>query len=200
MPHWCYSLHRSENSRKRGLWQYEGLLTSVCERWLFPLTQHRTQYNDGSILEVMLWRCTLVPWALERSLAGGITRIHTPEVMCQGWKTWETSWVCSPVSAENTCKAASYSILARFVPAALFLHPLLHKSMINHLEINTDSTRVLAQASHIHKYVYTHERMNRTNRPILLCLVADDIQSSPGDFIWDSGICQKYMLPSVSSP
>lgn len=109
LPYWHYSLYRSENSRKRSLWQYQGWLTSVCERWLFPGTQHRTQYNDGSVLEIMLWRYTLVPWELERSLAGSVTLIHTPEVTCQGWKTWETGGVCSPVSAEYTWKAASYN-------------------------------------------------------------------------------------------
>lgn len=56
--------------------------------------------------------------------------------------------------------------------------------MINYLEINTDRTTVLIQASQIQKYVYTPVRMNRTNGPFLLCLVADEIQSSPEDFIW----------------
>lgn len=200
LPCWHYSLHRSENSRKRSLWQYQGWLTSVCERSLFPGTQHRTQYNDGSVLEIMLWRYTLVPWALERSLVGSITLIHTPEVTFQGWKTWETGGVCSPVSAEDTCKAASYSDFCK-VRASSAVFFFLYINMINHLEINTDRTTVLVQASHTHKYVYTHVRMNSKNGLILLCLAGWwDSELTRRFYSSLSGSCLKYMLPPAPKP
>lgn len=150
LPCWHYSLHHSENSGKKSLWQYQELLTSVCERWLFPGTQLRTQGNNGSVLVVILWWYTLVPWVLERTLAGGIALIHIPEVTCQGWKTWETRGAHSPHSAEDTYKAAFCNYSCKVCASStLSVSSVVQK----HDQPFKRRTTVLVQVSQIHKWI-----------------------------------------------
>lgn len=108
----------------------------MCEIWLCQDTQHRTQHNDGSVLEIMPWRYTLTPWrTLQKSLAGSRTQgeqfIHTSALECQGCKIWETSF--NPLS----------------VSSLLYSVPCTDK--VNSLETNTDKSTVLVQALHVHK-------------------------------------------------
>lgn len=173
---------------------------SVCERWLFQGTQHKTQYNDHIVLEIMLWRYTLVPWkALERSLTRSITQrqqlTHAPLLGYQGYKIRESGGVHSSVSVEDTCKAMPYTHCLQWPAPAT---PCTSAPNFNPLSISS-ATQSPCTGLINQQHSYKNEQYKWPD-PALSCRLIRLRAHWQILLMGVSGCCDKFIGPSLFSP